>query len=367
MTLSISHVIVHELVKHKNVSLDPNAQVFRDSELAPTSPNVTLLVEKIDEAYGNQENRCDYGVFLGNNRQGSFPPAVERYLNGQISFIDLSRVMMAELIKEAAKADLSTGGYIVFSEYSNYGKDFFAVVMIKRNSEITFDASLSPQSVTALNLRKLHQAVRINRGKLQNAIQQRDQGQTYEGTYLSFFGDVQRGAAGYFFTAAGCEKGSTSKQATAAVYSFLDKHLTENPVLWSKRLEARNAVTRLFERAIEARTPVSVDEIANALRLELSAHFGDDVRAREDFFGTLPSLMNSDEFSIPAEFNADKATTRSNQQVKYKSKSMQLTIDTKAISVNNAASEVYWEATKGHLIIKADARLRQEIQSKLNG
>lgn len=366
MALLISHVIVHELVKHKNVELDPRAQVFRDSELSLSSPNVALLVEKIDEAYGNQENRCDYGIFLGNNRQGSFPPAVENYLRGLVSFIDLSRVMMAELIKEAAKADLSTGGYIVFSEYSNHGKNFFAVVMIKRNSEITFDASLSPQSVTALNLKKLHQAVRINTGKLQNAVQQRNQGEAYEGTYLSFFGDVQRGAAGYFFTAAGCEKGSTSKQATAAVYNFLDKHLSNHSVLGSKRLEARSAITRLFERAIDARTPVSVDEIANALRHELSVHFGDDARARDDFFGNLPSLMNSDEFSIPAEFNADKATTRSNQQVKYKSKSMQLTIDTKAISVKNAASEVYWDSTKGHLIIKADARLKQEIQSKLS-
>jgi len=74
MTLSISHVIVHKLVKHKNVDLDPRAQVFRDSELSLSSPNVALLVEKIDEAYGNQENRCDYGIFLGNNRQGVTPP-----------------------------------------------------------------------------------------------------------------------------------------------------------------------------------------------------------------------------------------------------------------------------------------------------
>lgn len=362
MIVTVKAAIVHELVKDPEVALNTKAQIKNKKLLDVNQPAVISLVDKIHDVYGTKENTCDFGIFLDNARQGKFPGAYESYSQGKVPFLDLTHTYMDELIEQAALEDWSTGGYIVCADYSSDGGDFVVITMIKKTNEIRFNKDLTPEEITAINLKKLHQAVRINKRRYETRPIDEDELLDYN--YLSFISDSSAGAASYFIKAAGCDKNLSSSKATDVVYKYVHEKFTSSPALKAHAYSAKTKLTEFFSKKIEDGRPVTLTDISSLLQSSFGNLFENE-SDKESFFGSIVPELNSDVRRVPRSFNANESAVRRRTQVKYRSEKMSLNIDVGIIDINSPNSPVYWNETDGRLSILADSKLRREIDDKV--
>lgn len=366
MSIIISNVVVHELIKDAKRELDKSSQRIQKTALNSKETSVINLVERINEVYGDKENHCEYGNFLDNDRQGRFPKSYDKYAtntnNTSSHFIDLTTTFMQELIEQASKTDWATGGYIICAEYIYLQQEFLTIAMIKKNNEIRFDENLSPETIVAINLKKLHQGVRINKNKFLT----RNQEDSADHNYLSFIGESADGVASYFINAVGCAKGLTSRKATESVYKFVSNKFSENEILKNETLKAKHSITNLLEKKIQNNSPVTISDIVAVLQSEFSSKFNNP-KEMENFFGSFAFEMNNETNRIPLSFNAHQLTVRNRKQITYKSEHLSLRIEAGIIDKNNSSSNIYWDVSANTLTIKIDASLKNELEQKLNG
>ncbi len=102
------------------------------------------------------------------------------------------------------------------------------------------------------------------------------------------------------------------------------------------------------------------------LRGNFSTAF-DDPGESNRFFDQLIDEMNGEEFRIPNEFNPHQRTVQNRTRISYKNNDFQINLEAGAIDTNNTASPVYWDSRDGILTIRADDRLKKEIEDKLTG
>lgn len=364
MSVVVKHAIVHELVKDQNRAIVKEEQKISQDLLLVSDPDVIALVNRIQEIYGTRENSCDYGIFSAGGREGRFPQSYKTFVDDADSFRDLTHTFMRELITEADKEDWSTGGYVVCADYALNGQDFLTIAMIKKSKEFRFTETLKPQQITAINLKKLHQAVRINRARFVSRPQDEDGLAEYN--YLSFISEGSDGAAKYFISAAGCQKGTSSKKATDRVYAYIQQKFSENASLTSKTIAAKDTLTELFEAKIEAQKPVTLSDITTMLKARFSDQFADPQES-ERFFSELQPEMNRDGVEIPNTFSPHPLAVTARKRIKYAKAGISISIDTDVIDSNNRASMVFWDSQNGKLIISADPKLREEIEQKVTG
>ncbi|MFT9637645.1 nucleoid-associated protein [Alcaligenes phenolicus] len=365
MPITVNNAIVHELIKESNQTLDPSLQIIKDTPLDPTLNTVINLITKIHDVYGSRENTCEYGIFLNNGRQGRFPSSFDGYVStNSASFHELSVSAMDEIIRQAAITDWATGGYIVCSDYSEAGRSYVVIAMIKKTNEMRFNSDLAPEEIIALNLKKLHQAIRINKERY--TTRPVPPADITDYNYLSFLGETQRGASHYFVNALGCDKGKSSRKATDTAYKYIQEKFSSNENLRREVLKAKETLTTFFDEKISNNSPVLLTDIAAILQGAFSSRFSDPNES-EVFFNSFISEMNGDRYEIPRVFNAHASAVKAHKQVKYKSNSMSLSIETSAIDLSNSTSDVYWDNANGKLTITADSRLKREIQQKVYG
>lgn len=165
--MKLRYAVVHELVKEAGQPIKPNH--LAKSLLDVGNEVVIELVTKITELIGQRQNTANYGVFREDAARTQLPDRVITYTNSSEKtgeeFSELASVSMQTLRVEAAKQSLATGGYIVFADYNSSGDRFFLTAMIKQRSGITMN-ELVPQSVSELDLSKLHQVARVSLNKL---------------------------------------------------------------------------------------------------------------------------------------------------------------------------------------------------------
>lgn len=358
---TIHKVVIHELIKEQHSPIQPSN--LRVQVLDPSNQIVLKLVDGLTDLYGSRYNSAHYGTFRTGAGQGNFSREFISYSRiespSNNKFMDLSRVGMNELFAKAEMSSASSGGYILFVDYSSTQGRYFMIAMIKQKEGIRLSQNLEPEELTELDLNRLYQAAKISFAKLSSyaAASPEDK---QDINYLSFVSpSTSKTAAGYFVTALGCAPGAASARATDTLYKesvgffrkneSLKRHLPafkEDLLSYLTRKEKLGESARLSEVEelarpyMPAEQPGQADEMANAF----------------------VSLLNSDEHAVPAEFPVNKTILKKYTHITYSSDNWDLKFERHAVGENDAA-EIIYDRENGRLTIK---NLPEKMIEKIN-
>lgn len=347
--LIINNVIAHELVKEQHQAIQQSN--YRDAVLDTGNELVKKLIIDIIELYGTRGNSANFGTFREDEGRGEFPGQLLEYAAIQTpntqQFINISKKAMVSLYQKAESKTASSGGYILFIDYSNRGNRFFLVSMIKQKDGIRFNEQLEPVSLIELDLRRLHQAARINFSRL-TAWLAASEDDRQELTYLSFVSpQSNKEVAGYFIEALGCTPGTSSSKATSNVVNECYDYFRNSSVLKPKAREFKEKVLQYLSDKQSAGESAKISEIENMAR----AYFPSEEDGQSDKYANEFSIkLNSDDASIPREFSVSKNSLKKFKQIIAKSDNWEIKFEMIALGEDESA-QIYYNRENRKLVI----------------
>ncbi len=363
--ININKVIIHELVKTQHKPIQPSN--LRDEILDPGLDSVQKLVVGITSLYGKRNNTAHYGTFRSDEGRGYFPDAFESYAASMTPnnkfFFDLSLMGMKSLYQTAENIHAASGGYILFSDYSNAQGRFFLVAMIKQKEGLTLSKMLVPEELAQIDLSRLYQAARISFGKL-SAYKAADEVTQQELNYLSFVSPSStKSAAGYFVSALGCAPGTAAARATDTIIRESVAFFRQHDELRNHRQEFKNLLMEYLTRKEERGESVKLSEVENLARRYMPAdHPGKADEIADEFI----SHLNSEEHSVPVEFPVSKRALVKHRQIRYKADNWDLAFERVALGETDDA-QVYYDRQGGRIILNTvPTKMIELIQEELN-
>ena len=364
---SINKVVIHELVKEQHRGIQPSN--IRNTVLDGRNDAVRKLVTGITSLYGRRNNNAHYGTFRTGEGRGAFPDQFEAYtrvvaLNDEV-FLTLTHVAMESLYIKAESSPLASGGYILFCDYSTQQGRYFLTAMIKQKEGIKLSATLEPEELVQLDLSRLHQAARINFGKLSAylAAEERDR---LELSYLSFVSPhTGKTAAGYFTTALGCAPGAGSTRATETLIQESTKFFKEREVLQPHAREFRVNLIAYLQRKKESGESAKLSEIEEIARPFMPA---DESGQADELADAFISHLNSEDLAVPVEFPVSNRALGRYTHIKYRADNWELNFERGALGSDDTA-DIYYDDNLNRIIINqipegAIELIRQELESR---
>ena len=345
--MQLNYAVVHELEKEAGT---PRAREnLAETLLSAQNQVVVELVTKIVGLIGQRENMAYYGVFRDDPASTRVPNIVRTYCMEEeptsSGFLALTNDCMIVLRDRAQSQNLATGGYLLFADYTNTGRRFLLVAMIKQRSGITMQG-LVPTSITELDLRKLHQVARVAFDRLcqyqEVAAEQQD------GTYVTFVSPKgSQQAAGYFVTALGCKPGTPAATATKTVVAETRNFFSARESIRSERHEARMKLIELLHRKADNKERVSLPEVVEVVR----EHFPPE--EADHLANELVAHLQSESHRVPLEFPVSKTAIKRYTRFTYQSNQLKVEID-KAAVTREDGGPIYFDEENRQLVISEE-------------
>lgn len=358
---TIHKVVIHELVKEQHAPIQPSN--LRSQVLDPSNAIVEKLVDGLTELYGSRNNSAHYGTFRTGAGQGDFPRRFISYSNinepKNEEFMELSRVGMDELYARAEMSSPSSGGYILFVDYSSRQGRYFMIAMIKQKEGIRLSRNLEPEELTELDLNRLYQAAKISFAKLSsyNAAATEDK---QDISYLSFVSpSTSKTAAGYFVTALGCAPGAASARATDTLYRESVSFFRNNESLKKHLAAFREKLLAYLIRKEDQGESARLSEVEELARPYMPA---EQPGQADEMVNAFVSHLNSDENAVPVEFPVNKNALKKHTHITYSADNWDIKFERHAIGENDAA-EIIYDRENGRLTIK---NLPEKMIEKIN-
>lgn len=361
----INKAVIHALVKEQHKDIQPSQ--LRRSVLDQNHEAVCKTVDGVVGIYGTRTNSAHYGIFKTGEGRGAFPDSLESYARlaapTDTQFLDLTFVAMERLYDKASSNHASSGGYLLFADYSNPQGRYFLIAMIKQKPGIILTKTLEPEELMQLDLSKLNQAARISFGKLSSYLDAEEKARQ-ELSYLSFVSPRStKTASGYFVTALGCSEGAAASQATKALIRETRKFFREREELRPQWTEFNNSLMEYLKKKEESGISVKLSEIDNMVRRHIPDHLADEAEAIAD---ELITLLNSEACGVPAEFPVSSSALNRFTHISGESSSWKMTFDRAALGTDEAA-EVYYDSKSNKLTLRnIPGNMRQSIEEELN-
>ncbi len=349
----INKVVVHELVKDQYKSIK-NSFISKKPLNVTLNP-VKLLVDGIVSLYGKKNNTAHYGIF-GNNKKGKYPDAFNTYYNlkshDDSNFMRLSKIGIDELYQAAKHIPAASGGYILFSDYSNNHGRYMLIAMIKPKEGLTLsqeNEELVPEELSQIDLSRLYQAARISFGKYA-AYKVAKEEERQELNYLSFVSpSSSKSAAGYFVTALGCVPGTAAAQATKNVVNESVNYFRNRKDLEPYWYQFKGDLINYLWKKEEKGESVKLSEIERLARQFIPAEDQDQAdETAKDFI----SHLNSEDVAVPVEFPVNKPALKKLRQIRYTTGNWDLSFEKTALGDTDNA-EVFYDRDQQRLVLSA--------------
>ncbi|QJD58174.1 nucleoid-associated protein [Pseudomonas sp. gcc21] len=361
--IAISRVIVHEIVKEQHKSI--SKRHIRETVLNSQNATVKKLVEGVTKVYGTRMNGAHYGTFKTTHDRGPFPDGYKTYINssqGDGDFIALSKIAMGELYRLAEIATASTGGYFMFADYVIAAERFLLVVMIKKTPGITISPNLEPEELDRLELDRISSAAKINIAKYAAFLSASEE-QKQSINYLSFISpSSSKGTSGYFISAIGCSKGSTSSQATKRVLTETEKWFTERADWKVNTKRLRQELTDYLSQQKADEKSARLSDIGEIVRKSIPTKY---LEQAETIVEELTKHLNSEDIGVPVEFPVHAGELKKNTHIKGKTKNWNLEFDRMALGKSDAATVYYNSKSQTITLKNLPEELLSEIQAQL--
>lgn len=364
----INNVVIHELVKEQHQPIQPTT--LRAAILDPNNEIVIKLVDGITSLYGTRNNSAHYGTFRTGDGSGAFPDSFSTYTESptpdDAQFLALTRVAMEELYRKAESSHASSGGYILFADYSNLQSRFFIIAMIKQKDGIRLSAALEPEELTELDMNRLYQAARINFGKL-SAYIAASETDRQDLSYLSFVSpNAGKTAAGYFVTALGCAPGAASARATDTLVKESTAFFRNNVFLHPSRKRFKDNLLVYLARKEETGESVKLSEVEEIARPFMPAG---EAGQTDELASAFIAHLNSEEHAVPVEFPVNKGVLRKHTHICYSADNWDVKFERHSLGVTDAA-QVYYDRANNRITIRdlpdsLIAKISEELESRI--
>ncbi len=361
----IRHVIVHELIKKAREDFDYSRPYhLRDTILPPENTTVKKLINEIANLYGTKGNSANYGIFKKEiTEQGPIPNQFEAYSKNKECppevFIPLSIEVMEQLVKKAREESWSSGGFIVFCDYTNEGNRFFLISMIKKKDGVTITESLEPEEMIHLDLSKINQAAKINFA-LYEEYKSASEMERTDINYLSFISKGSgQSASAYFIAAIGCDKSLASAKATTKLPAEVKKFFSSKEELTNKATKFRQDVVEYLQKQSENNISAKLSDI-ESLAISHMTYVEEDRRI--ELISEMMSHLNSENTRIPVEFVVDKPSLKKIINLTFKSPEISFTFEKELLGYT-ADDDVWYDEASGRLSF---TKLPPEIKTKIS-
>jgi nucleoid-associated protein len=360
MPIQLHHSVIHGFTKEAG-QRDATVEK-KDRLLDNTLPAVFSLVEGMVNLFGKRESRQVWGRFAHDRREGPFPTGFSGYAGGARgaeAFLQLSGVLVDEIMRMALEQQASTGGHILCADYeTEEGHPRFIVAMIKQRSGLQLTHDLVPVSVTEVDMSKLHQAalIRVDEylGTAAAPGVHAEEGEPEDVDYLSFVAKKADGSSGYFKSALGCAIGVSSTTATTRLYTAVDKVFAENEQLRPFRRPARERLTEFLRQRLGANMVVTMEDVQAVIDRVVPPEHAEHVR-------DIAQVLNSDRFKVPESFHAQESVVKSHSKVSLDNGRIFLKFDRSMLG-QEPQSELYFDEAGRTLTIQ---NLDEDMMARL--
>ncbi|TDW52730.1 nucleoid-associated protein [Flavobacterium sp. 270] len=278
----LNKIIIHELKKE---SESKKVDLILSEELIPISDESTALVTALSDSF--RSDRILYAIF--DDSEGKYFP--EKFTDYRTStrtmhdFISFTRQVIGNLVELIKPVFFATGGYFVFTEYTDNGYNFFGVFLIRDvEGKILKKTtnSYSIQTIEYVDTKNLAMACRINENRIENK----------EINYLSFTQLRQKEVSEYFKSWISIQQLESSIDYTKSLYKIITQ--IEPPI---------NPNTN---------TAFDIEEFRNLVYSFASSSSNDTINVRElskHFYqneNTITNYAEQENISIDTEFRFNK-------------------------------------------------------------
>jgi nucleoid-associated protein len=360
MPIQLRHSVIHGFTKEAG---QRDATVEKKDRLLDNAmPAVFSLVEGMVSLFGKRESRQVWGRFAQDRREGAFPTGFSGYAGGARdaeAFLELSGVIVDEIMRMALEQQASTGGHILCADYgTEEGHPRFIVAMIKQRSGLQLTHDLVPVNVTEVDMSKLHQAALIRVDEYLETIAAAEEeaqvGEPGDIDYLSFVAKKADGSSGYFKSALGCAVGVSSMTATTRLYSAVDKMFAETEQLRQFRRPAKQRLTEFLRQRLGANAVVTMEDVQAVIDRVVPHEHAEHVR-------DIAQVLNGDRFKVPESFHAHESVVKSQSKVSLDNGRFFLRFD-RAMLGQEPQSELYFDEKGRTLTIQ---NLDEDMMARL--
>ena len=194
MSITVSQIVLHQLVKHAENQTTTMESVLRD-ELLTITPEVEQMMLQLHQGYQNKGKA--FGVFQENS---IFAQDLNRLLENEINFLNFSQQSTKLLAQELGKYNFADSGTLILCQYNFLATDYLFIALLDSRISMLVDENLEIRRTEYLDITQFDIAARINLTDLQvNANSNR---------YLTFIkGRVGRKISDFFMDFLGAEEG----------------------------------------------------------------------------------------------------------------------------------------------------------------
>ncbi|PXY94914.1 hypothetical protein DKK76_07925 [Frischella perrara] len=346
MSFTLRHAIIHELLKEQYMDIDDKKKYnLRTKELDCNSPIVIKLSQELIQKYGKKYSIVTYGSFDTDKiRRGKFPDAFQKYHSlkrkTKQAFIDLSVLVMNELATKASEIKSSSGGYILFLDYSYNKNSYLVIAMIKQKDALTITDNLNLEELLSIDLSKIHQATRINCTHYSQTLASKND----DDLYLSFVSSATDGnTSGYFITALGCQKNTTASKMTKNLIKSSVAFFKNDTEIKKYANDFKDELIKYLTYCCEEKQMATLEQVISKARhiLERLGFQKSNQKADE-----LLERLNSDSINISAAFNVNKNALNSIVKVKLENDDYTINFTRKLLGTTEA-HKIFFDEKKG--------------------
>ncbi|OOF07113.1 nucleoid-associated protein YejK [Salinivibrio sp. MA440] len=334
MTLTLSNVILHQIVKQADDSL--NVQL-RDGPL-PLNEQTENLMADVHRVYHAKAGK-GFALF---DTESEFQQWLKAYRADELDFRAFSERAVERLRAELAKYPFADSGTLVMAHYRALATDYVFIGVVESKHSLRVTDELDVNATEYLDVSKMDIAVRIDLSTWET--------DPASNRYLSFIkGRVGRKVADFFLDFLQAEVGMDSKQQNQVLMQAVEDYCDDARLDKEEKNNYRKQVYDYCNDQLKAGDEVVVKELAEELPATPEG---------TDFY----QYTNQQGYELEAQFPADRTTMR--KLTKFVGSGGGLSVNFDAMLMGE---RVFYDPDTDTLTIKGTPpNLRDQLQRRLS-
>lgn len=331
MTLKVNHIVLHQLVKQDESTLQ---MILRDS-LLTVSDATEQMMEELHRVYSAKAGKA-YGLF---DAESLFADKLRALVQQQTDFLSFSREATTQLRDELAKYPFAESGVVVMCQYRYLASEYLFIAQLNSCVSMRVNEALDVSTTQYLDINHLDVAARIDLTEWQsNPESQR---------YLTFVkGRVGRKVSDFFMDFLGAAEGLDTKAQNRGLLQAVDDYCAEAQLDKSERQEYRQKVYSYCNEQLQAGEEIALKELSNEL-----PEVGE-----QNFY----QFAEQQDYALEETFPADRSTLR--QLTKFTGSGGGITLSFDALLMGE---RIFWDPATDTLTIKGTPpNLREQLQRR---
>ncbi|GAD81234.1 nucleoid-associated protein YejK [Vibrio ezurae] len=250
MSLQLSNVILHQLVKDSEQQLTVN---YRGSALSNDASTESLVAE-LHRVFNAKAGK-GFGTF---SEESEFKSWLDETLNDQQDFYTFSQNSAKRLISEISKYSFAEAGFLVLAHYQSLATDYLFIALVPSNESLKVTEGLEISATDYLDISKMDIAARIDLSTYQT--------DSDSNRYLTFIkGRVGRKVADFFLDFLQAETGLDTKQQNLVLMQAVDDFVADAKLEKEEANSYRKQVADYCNDQIKSGDDVEVKELSQEL------------------------------------------------------------------------------------------------------